>query len=265
MVPQQVDVSGDFLRFHYSASDLTLTAVPDALLERFLLLRTDDAIVKFARRYGPLQAPRRLDRRSGDHRLHGTEPHPSERISEWRRYQQLFSRLLGVAANLRDGRRVSSDALTHIADIVNANALPAEVVERWERLGDREARDAAAAVLLSWTQTFVRWSGLVPALVFDWSDSRSRFDLVFQDSVANRSWGGMALFGALVIQLLSAIAGTGFAVCSACGAAYVPSRRPRQNQRHYCSDCGRSAALRDAKAAYRARLRGESPIGGRSK
>lgn len=47
----------------------------------------------------------------------------------------------------------------------------------------------------------------------------------------------------------------GMALCSACGQAYVPRRKPRAQGRHYCGACGHAAALRDAKADYRARRR----------
>jgi hypothetical protein len=62
------------------------------------------------------------------------------------------------------------------------------------------------------------------------------------------------LFSGLILQLVSAIAGTdGFAICSACHKPYAPSRRPTSNKRNYCNDCGRQAAVRDAVRAFRRR------------
>ena len=65
-----------------------------------------------------------------------------------------------------------------------------------------------------------------------------------------------ATFGALIVQLMSAATGSALAICSACGTFFVPlRRRPAFGKRRYCRACGRTAALRDAKADYRARLR----------
>jgi hypothetical protein len=49
---------------------------------------------------------------------------------------------------------------------------------------------------------------------------------------------------------------TGQAECSSCGVLFSPlGRNVAMGRRRYCVDCGRPAALRDAKAAYRARQR----------
>jgi hypothetical protein len=70
---------------------------------------------------------------------------------------------------------------------------------------------------------------------------------------------GHQLFGALAVQLLLAIGRTnGFAHCSACGKQYTPDRRPPPGRRHYCPECGRGAAERDAARDYR-RRRKEQP------
>ena len=52
------------------------------------------------------------------------------------------------------------------------------------------------------------------------------------------SAGGTRLFGTLACQLLFTITRvTGVAVCSACAAIYIPTRRPRPDQRRYCQSC----------------------------
>jgi len=67
------------------------------------------------------------------------------------------------------------------------------------------------------------------------------------------------LLGALGVQLLSALLRTdGFTVCSACGQPYVPSRRPRAGENHYCRDCGQRAASRLGQRRYRERRRSGS-------
>jgi hypothetical protein len=59
--------------------------------------------------------------------------------------------------------------------------------------------------------------------------------------------------GAIAVQLLFDCARTdGLAVCTSCGTPFLPgSRRPRRDRNVYCSDCGLTAATRDAAARYR--------------
>jgi len=60
------------------------------------------------------------------------------------------------------------------------------------------------------------------------------------------------LFGMLAIQFIHAVSNTdGPAICSSCGVAYFPDRRPKANQNHYCTTCGRKAAVRDASRRFR--------------
>lgn len=62
------------------------------------------------------------------------------------------------------------------------------------------------------------------------------------------------LFGALGLQLMFAMSGSGgFVTCSGCGAPYTPRRQPIAGRRHYCQNCGRTAAIRDAQARFRAK------------
>ena len=63
------------------------------------------------------------------------------------------------------------------------------------------------------------------------------------------------LFGHLALQLLVAVSGsTGFALCSACSAPYVPRRAPARSRLHYCQRCGRRAAWRVAQRKRRRTL-----------
>lgn len=67
--------------------------------------------------------------------------------------------------------------------------------------------------------------------------------------------GGAGVFAAVGVQIMLAVSTSdGLATCTACGRVYVPRRRLRANQRHYCEDCAVSGApVRDAAAAYRKR------------
>ena len=87
-------------------------------------------------------------------------------------------------------------------------------------------------------------------------DVRPQFSWIDRhNTVPKITFGGGGLFGALAVQLALAISQTdGLVLCSACGAPYVPERRPRSDERHYCVACrdaGRPA--RDAARDYRGR------------
>jgi hypothetical protein len=63
--------------------------------------------------------------------------------------------------------------------------------------------------------------------------------------------------GAVVMSLIFSVAKSGgFAVCSSCGRAYTPKRRPAEGRRSYCDDeqC-QKASVRDAQRDLRARKR----------
>ena len=69
--------------------------------------------------------------------------------------------------------------------------------------------------------------------------------------------GGHDLFGALAVQLLLATSrSSGWAVCSACGSPYAPTRRPATGRLNYCAGCRETGtANRIAARNYRSRKR----------
>lgn len=97
---------------------------------------------------------------------------------------------------------------------------------------------------LAHTASFLCWLGDVgPRLV--WRSGGMAFEL------ASRS----GLFGALAAQAAFFAAGSeGLAVCSSCGTAYPPRRRPVLGLRSYCEACRNDGApLRDAQRDKRKR------------
>jgi hypothetical protein len=54
---------------------------------------------------------------------------------------------------------------------------------------------------------------------------------------ARLSIGGIPLFGALAMQLTSALSSVGFALCGACGNSFQPERMPRAGETNYCPAC----------------------------
>lgn len=69
------------------------------------------------------------------------------------------------------------------------------------------------------------------------------------------SWG---LFGALGMQLATAVGGTSYSQCDACGRAYRPVRMPAGGRGHYCprQECQRAAASRRKRRSRAARSLG---------
>jgi hypothetical protein len=91
---------------------------------------------------------------------------------------------------------------------------------------------------------WIELSGVQPQLV--WEPPRSPTIEFAEQPIANT----VSLFGALGLQLLyAAAAKSGFALCSGCGKAYFPTRRPARGRERFCSDrlCRETAAWRLSK------------------
>jgi hypothetical protein len=260
MVPDKVDISGSTIAFALASEHFTRT--PSHMLEQFIEAESESAIVSFAKRYGPLALfksrsrgeefihpdPKRLAKVREQHLIH------TEQIEWWRLWQARFRLILNMAAHYRESTAPTADEFRQVLQIrpflagINADAFDPS------RLSSAALIHGAAFLVSLYTATLVKACGIRPGLHPDFeSPVALRFELAFQDNSSLTS--GISLIGALTVQLLASAAGSGFSVCSACGKPYVPRRRPAAGRRQYCPSCGRAAALRDAKAAYRARLR----------
>jgi hypothetical protein len=261
VVPESVRQNGQTLRFTQSVSGSV--QVPAGLLESFLALGSEKEILAFAKKFGPLrldatQATALLDKLAYKGLERPLHREGTEHIKIWWNTQQQFRLLLELAAALRVERRPDQGILERLSNL-GVLVLEADFsTDDYRRKNVDEQRDGAALVLIYHLQMLARICQLQPGLtVASWDTRSLRFDLVFQDGLARSpavDQGHLSLFGALVFQLMAAVTGTGFATCSACGKPFVPRRRPRVDQRHYCRECGRRAAVRDAKLARRRRL-----------
>jgi hypothetical protein len=249
---------------------------PANLLERFLRLRTNDAFLKFAQRFGPLGL-------SGDRADAVPDPQPytherfvqlgfkqEESLHAWRVYQSEFNVLLAFAADIRERQSPKREIIEHldsrgligtvrprtIGDFLAPQPL---IVEVWSTWTLNQRLKFVEGFLRERTTMYVKACRLKPALGLSTGrrESGPRITLVFQDATSeNYMMFGLSLFGALTVQLLASATGSGYAVCSACGSVFVPLRRqPAFGKRRYCRACGRTAALKDAKADFRARQR----------
>jgi hypothetical protein len=109
-----------------------------------------------------------------------------------------------------------------------------------------------------WKQDVAVDRGQLARVVQEWldiADVRPRAE--WPQSGPSLRLFGRGLFGALSIQLLlSAWKTTAIAVCSSCGSAYAPVRRPRRTGRHYCEACRQKGVhKRDAARDYERRQR----------
>lgn len=152
-----------------------------------------------------------------------------EPVEIWRGYARKFRAVLNIAARLHQGGTASQE------DWRELNIEVRDVTGRWTLARERNRLGVVLNQFLKQAQVGMEfiWKGETPVL----------------------SPSGSDLFGAVVLQIVSAVGRSdGLAICSACSQSYIPSRRPRRDQRSYCGGCRRrQVPQRDAAAAYRRR------------
>src|SRR5207247_1519999 len=189
-----------------------------------------------------------------------------ESLHNWRRYQPEFNGLLALVAAVREKESPAKETFAefHALGILpSVSSLtvsrldnPPPILEKWASCSLSDRLTTARLVFMNRIATYVRHCGLRPALTLELKRTGPRFELIFQDARADLVGCGLSLFGALTVQLMSAATGSALAICSACGNFFVPRRRrPAFGKRRYCGECGRAAAVKDAKADFPSRLR----------
>ena len=252
-VPDETQVVAEHLVFDFG-SDIHGRDVPTDLLDRFVSAITDAGLVRFARRFGPLAL---FPEGEGDFvkpdpsRLAGYYEEHRERLASWRKFQHQVRLVLGLAAAFHSEDVPSFEALRECEAL---GLFRPGTVDAACHKGAASQRNLGINAALTCSRVLAEACGLRPALALY---GRSGISLVFQDAIAVWPFAGLglSLAGALTVQLMAAIAGSGFALCSSCGEPFVPKRRkPAFGKRRYCSRCGRAAAVRDAKRDHRAKL-----------
>lgn len=214
------------------------------LLGRFVRLADGNAtgVLRFARRYGPLRAWSQ-----GDWSLLGEgllERRGTEPVQEWYDLARQAATLLRIAALRHQGRRVPPEDWRV--------AFTTGVVARGAGDAFRVFEHAPSSARNS-----LQHAGL-PYLVNEWlTAGQPSVRLAWPPGAAPTiELAGEDLLGHLAAQLLAAVCQSrGVAVCSSCGMPYTPKRRPRSDQRHYCTECGPRAAWRDSQRRGRQRKR----------
>ncbi len=259
-IPPNTEIKGARFRFQWWRDPTTrrlvprMGTIPSDLLEAFVSATSDASLTHFAKCWGPLGLFEiTAVRWEVDVEATGPSVAPHfEPIDAWRYFRRVMASLLTIAAALREGAPIERHAL---APLEWKGALELSNIAAFDKWSPAQRRHLAMDALCHWTSRLVADCGLRPTLAL--GDRPDGFNLVFSDLRGDLSVFpyGMSLFGALTLQLLTAITGSGFATCSGCGALFVPRRRPAFGRRRYCKQCGQRAALRDAKADYRARKR----------
>ena len=253
------------------------------VLDDFLRLAADpsnEAILGYARRYGMLGLTP-AERRPGPDFVIPTVPWVGEQIAPsigyrhapgvlreplglWRRVLREIAGMYAVAGQLRQDKMVNRTAWGPLAGIVQLPRSRGDPVQdSAPQTGPESPTDAVPWILVSPTtlegqrQTLVAVEGAWLALgavrpVIAWGEPKQDEPVV--------TLGTTTLFGGLILELLLAIGGkVGFAICSGCGTAYVPHRRPPTGdfgapRANYCPTC-RKRGLPKNEAARRWRAR----------
>jgi hypothetical protein len=195
-----------------------LPTVPAGLCFQFVQLaaRSDEEIVAFAQRWGPL----------------GLEIRAEERIEDWRRYAALGGALLRFAGDRATGGHGSDEDWRVICE-----STPPGFTER----NQLTTAQQTAITALSVNTWFARARGhRLLKLVGN--------DLQVQPAASH-------LFGALITEIAHVIARTDqMAICAGCRNPFTPKRPISRGSRQYCTRC-RNARVpqRDAARDYRRR------------
>jgi predicted RNA-binding Zn-ribbon protein involved in translation (DUF1610 family) len=157
-------------------------------------------------------------------------PGVQEALEWWRTLARHARGLLNAAAQLSKGK-VDDQLLAQLDPQLCFSARHL-----------KEARRYPSAFIAYGMELWLRYFQVRPRMSY--KQERKRFEV--------RISGVPPLPGALAVQLMLTITrSAGVAVCSSCGRAFAPSRRPNSNRNAYCKACGRRAAWREPQARRR--------------
>ena len=176
----------------------------------------------------PLGHPVRLT--GGCLQINLRDGHLHESIKAWQRYSKRAAGILTIAAKLHEERQADNSDWSGLLE------LPADL-------------DAPGCT----TDTLEGQKNTLSNLVCQWlNECEVRPVLLWQESKIDFQLGSpyRSLLSAIGIQLLSAVLGHGYAVCSGCGSPYAPTRQPRAGQNQYCRRCKKTVKNRIAQRKY---------------
>lgn len=196
------------------------------LLENFLALSNGktDSVLKFAERYGPLR---------------GLEPMGGEReyLKDWERCSTWARATLTVANKLQEGEPLKEQDWAMLGGNPPQGPAtprpPRELIRSMERFA---LVSTVNSILLLWdVRPSINWE---------------------QGAEVSLRLGGRTLLSGIGALLLSAICRSDRPIlCSGCGNAYFPLRKPREGENHFCAACGKPTARKLAQRKYMQKLR----------
>jgi hypothetical protein len=216
--PKVVKLEGE--RLFWDFKTLVESPVPTGLLERFIDLHEHpERLLRFARSCGVLG----LDWPDGESYSPKYHDEPWWYVDAVPRIMSASARL---AALLRIIIRASEGKAAQPKDCelfaLGPHDAPYRSVKR-----TRDFLQVAIADLLE--------AGKV-TLAPRWNREAASWEIRFTANATPN------LLGCLAIEVAAALGNSdGFALCSHCGKAYLPERRPNPNRAHYCFDCRESS------------------------
>lgn len=198
------------------------------LLENFLALSNGktNSVLKFAERYGPLR---------------GLKPMGGEReyLNDWERCSSWARATLTVANKLQEGEPLREQDWA----MLGSNPPQGPSTPRPPREFIRSMEKAA---LISTVNSILQLWDVRPSI--NWEHGAE----------LSLRLGGRTLLSGIGALLLSAICRSDRPVlCSGCGNAYFPRRKPREGENHFCAACGRKTARKLAQRKYMEKLRSQ--------
>ena len=216
---------------------------PDGMLTRFIKIRSDQDVLRFAARYGPLMlcgkhglpASHNYPSRYGQDDAclplgwldRGGPDDPGEPLARWYYFVSMARSILELATALHAGDAIPRGA---VRQLIERDPAAERLSGRREQdyidmvdvrvttaASDREhAKREAAWAVDSWLEL----GNVRPELL--WSGEERLLQL------------GADTFGALGIQLINAITAFSIAACSHCGDLIPRFRKPQRGRRIYC-------------------------------
>ncbi len=281
-IPARVELRGDRLVSQYGPKSRWKEPGPGLLEEFVNLTRGDElnyaAVERYAKRWGTLGICKHgkpythlrdgpvlnihiRGRGDDDSRLlHGcpplgyaprkkpvTNPELWEPLVAWESFSRSARAVMNVAAQLHQGDPGNVEDWYML--IGHDSTLERWTEERTRYMAAQEWRGTWRSRISS-----ERW--WVSNLVNFWlEDGDVRWQCTWEESDFALTTGVQSLYGAIVIQLALAVGRVeALATCSNCRTAYIPSRKPVEGRRRYCSSCQDAGVpQRDATASLRGR------------
>lgn len=220
-IPQHIYIIGDFL-YYRSDDDYSVARDDVGALDAFVRLKRPEDVLRFARRYGPLGLCK-----------HGLPP---MHRGSWYRDVIKDGELVEVIHTGEWEPRLGGSERGWCPPV------SPEPIKKWLVLSELALSHVNLAASLK-TGTIRELKGFAKLFLMDrvneWlGDAGVRLELNWDKHEPVLTLTGGGAFGALGVQLLTAVTANTLAVCSGCGKPYLRmTRRPKAGQRNFCGTC----------------------------